>query len=52
MSIEALAATMRLAIAPGRSELARRGERARRAVEHRFTETHMRDSYEQVYRGL
>ena len=52
MSIDALAATMRSAISLGRGELARRGERARAAVARRFTETHMRASYEQIYRGL
>ncbi len=52
MSIDALAATMRSAISLGRGELARRGERARAAVARRFTEAHMRESYEQIYRGL
>lgn len=52
MSVDALAATMRSAVALGRGELARRGERARAAVERRFTEAHMRESYEQIYRGL
>ncbi len=52
MSVDALAATMRSAVALGRGELARRGERARAAVGRRFTEAHMRDSYEQIYRGL
>jgi len=52
LSAEALAAALRSAVALGRHELARRGERARAAVGRRFTETHMRESYEQVYRTI
>ena len=51
-SVEALAATLRSAVALGRGEMARRGERARAAVARRFTEAHMRESYEQLYRML
>jgi glycosyltransferase involved in cell wall biosynthesis len=52
LTTEALAATLRSAAALGRAEMARRGERARAAVGRRFTEAHMRESYEQVYREL
>jgi glycosyltransferase involved in cell wall biosynthesis len=52
LSAEALAAALRSAAELGRGELARRGERARAAVARRFTETHMRESYEQIYRTL
>jgi glycosyltransferase involved in cell wall biosynthesis len=52
LTTEALAATLRSAAALGRVEMARRGERARAAVGRRFTEAHMRESYEQVYREL
>lgn len=48
----ALAATLRAATGLGRGEMARRGARARAAVEQRFTEAHMRESYEQIYRTL
>ena len=49
---DALAAALRAAAALGRAEMARRGAQARTAVELRFTETHMRDSYEQLYRTV
>jgi glycosyltransferase involved in cell wall biosynthesis len=52
LSAEALAATIRSAAGLGRAEMARRGERARAAVGRRFTEQHMCESYEQVYREL
>ncbi len=52
LSVDALAATLRSAVALGRPEMARRGERARAAVSRRFTEAQMRESYEQIYRGL
>jgi glycosyltransferase involved in cell wall biosynthesis len=52
VSPAALATAMRSAAALGRGELARRGEKARATVRRRFTEAHMRESYEQVYRDL
>jgi glycosyltransferase involved in cell wall biosynthesis len=52
LSVEALAATLRSVVAAGRGEVARRGERGRAAVGRRFTEAHMRESYEQIYRTL
>jgi len=52
LTADALAATIRSAAQLGRAEMARRGERARAAVGRRFTEAHMRESYEQVYREL
>jgi glycosyltransferase involved in cell wall biosynthesis len=51
-SVDALAAVLRSAAALGRAEMARRGARARTAVELRFTEAHMRESYEQLYRTV
>jgi glycosyltransferase involved in cell wall biosynthesis len=51
-SIDALADALAAAARAGRTELARRGARARATVEGRFTEAHMRAAYEELYRRL
>src|SRR4051812_14574429 len=47
-----LTVALRAAVAAGRPELRRRGERARASVERHFTEEAMRRAYEQVYAAL
>jgi glycosyltransferase involved in cell wall biosynthesis len=51
-TLAALTVALRAAVAAGRPELHRRGERARASVERHFTEHAMRRAYEEVYAAL
>lgn len=51
-TLAGLTAAVRAAVAAGRPELHRRGERARAAVERHFTEGAMRRAYEDLYAAL
>ena len=52
VSEEALTAAVRAAVTAGRSELGRRGARARAAVERSFSDEGMRRAYEDLYAAL
>ena len=51
-TLDGLTDVVRAAVAAGRPELRRRGERARTSVERRFTDAAMRRAYEDLYAAL
>jgi glycosyltransferase involved in cell wall biosynthesis len=51
-TLDALTAALAATAAASRTELRRRGERARLTIASRFTDAHMRQAYEEVYRSL